>query len=267
MPRLRKEYTNMLKEKFGYDESVADLDCIHVWDLNYKFEDGEDIEEELRRCIFLLNIGNIEEIYKLTIEYFEREKILRRYFMRGNRDGYGFEVIERVDKKYVLKFQSYKKNKCEKALLKLREDENAKLPDTSKEVPPTRILVIEDRDGRFYYEANTFEQFKKKAVDHIIACAKNNYYYKPETDYFDIKKRLGLSLEDINKLPDGEIKVHALKEVEMLKEHVERCKEHESAWECLKLVKKHKTKTPIGKIREVLTFFGREDSWNIVDAR
>jgi hypothetical protein len=254
-------------QKYGLDAKSSGF--VHMWDLHYKHEDGLPFEDELKRRIkTVLPDANQQELYDLILVYFEDAKRRRRFFHRTGQEDYGYEVLERNNGKFKLKLHTYDKEKAKAYWEALRLDEFAVAPDTSDEVPPSRILMIDDHYGTMYYQADTQEQFKEKAVEFIMHKVNDLTYCKPEEH--TIKSKLGMTEEEVEAMPEGMAKRAVEKELKWVKDFVEGNYEHLDAWDSLEKIKGIGVNVSVRDIAKVLNFYQGdryEGKWNIIDLK
>ena len=263
MTQSRVDCKAELIEKYGLDGSTSEF--VHMWDLHYAHESGQDFEHKLKERIKeTFPDANQKEVYDLFIVYFEDAERRRRFFQRTGIEDYGFEVLERIKGLFKLKLRTYDKEKANAYWEALRLDADAVAPDTSEEIPPAKILVIKDHYGTMYYKADTPEMLVEKALEFIS----HQDYYKPEGH--TIEGRLGMTEEAVEKMPEGYAKKAVQKELERLKERDEHNKEHISAWNALQEIKKSGTNSKFRDIATVLNFYQgdrHEGWWGIVKLR
>lgn len=260
------DYKALFAEKYGLNPKDSEL--IYIWDLHYKHEVNKPFEDELRKRISeTLPNEDQQEVYDTILVYFEDVKRCRRFFQRSHPEGYGYEVIDRNEGNFKIMLHTYDKQKSIDYCNELIADENATPPETSSEVPPKRILVINHKYGSIYFSADTPEEYKEKAVGYIIKQANNEFQYYPPRDETD-KKYLGFTEDEINSMPKGRVKDVAIIELNNFKEREAHNKAHEIAWKTLEVIKKVGTDCTIVDISKVLNFYEGErcnGHWGIVD--
>lgn len=249
----------LFSEKYGVNPS----DFSSLWDNFYNYESNRPFQDELIKDInSILPDENCEEIYKILLTYFEDAKRRRRFYKRFHPNGYGFEVFDRNGGKPKLMLHTYDGKKAEDYLEALKADENAIAPDTSEEIPPRRILVIKERHGDWYFSADTPKEYKSKAVSFIMSKYDDLSSYQPRST--DIKEVLGLTKEEINALPEGEIKKRALEQFTQFQDEIKEIKRHIYAFDSLNAIKENGENCKLSDIAEVFNFW-YEHSWVIED--
>jgi len=265
MTQSRLDCKAELVEKHGLNGDTSEF--VHMWDLHYAHEDGRPFEDELKtRIKEIFPDANQQELYDLILTYFEDAKRRRRFFQRGGLEGYGYEVVERDNGSFRLKLRTYDKEVAKAYWEALRLDPDAVAPDTSKEVPPSKMLVIHDHHGTLYFKADTPEMLIEKSVEFIMAQANALHYYKPEKK--SIESVLGMTEEKVNAMPDGTGKEVVQQELKRLKEREEQNSNHITAWNALCQIKKSGKNSKFRDIAEVLNFYHGdrwEGKWSIVE--
>lgn len=273
LTQSRLDCKKRLIEEYGLDKNTTDFIC--MWDLHYKHEKGQEFEKELKDEIKMAfpdkDEEKLKEIYDIIIYYFEDAKKRRRFFMRGNPAGFGYEVIDRNSGNFKLMLHTYDKEKGEAYLKELKKDDGAKAPDTSDEIPPHNLFHVSDHHGTHYFYVSTEREFITKAVEFIINQVKHGMYHKPE--YKDDAEYLGMSKEEIENLPEGRVKRLALDEVKQRESNAAYVREHKNAWEIVNEIidnEDNPEALSFSKITDVLCFYhdGRRDGgWDIVELR
>lgn len=254
-----------LVKNHGLDSGSSDF--VHMWDLHYKHEKGESFEDELKERIKeVFPDANHQELYDLILIYFEDAKRRRRFFQTIGLEGYGFEVLERDNGKIRLKLRTYDKEKANAYLKTLRLNPEATAPDTSEEIPPAKVLVINDHNGALYFKADTPEMLIKKSVEFIISQASS--YYEPKEK--NIEEMLGMTEYEVNAMPSGLAKEAVKDKLKQCKERKKHNSEHIEAWNSLQQIKKLGNNSKFIDIAKVLNFYQgyrNEGKWNIVKLR
>lgn len=137
----------------------------------------------------------------------------RLQFVSGR---YFFSIFDRKLKKTL--FKSYDEEKTKSAIKQLRETSDlSQLPSTEGEVPPPKLLVVEEKHGTRSYDVSTPDKLFKASLELVNQRVDNGYYYLGEIG--ELEYDLGLTEEEINKLPEGKVKKYAKELLESIKKH------------------------------------------------
>lgn len=270
MVNYRKSFKEFLVENYNYDSKIGSY--VDIYDTYYKYEKGVDVNDDVMLKIMEL-FDNREDkdhkdIFDALMGFYEKEKIVRKFFKRKAAYGYGFKVYERTFKAkptVILHYTSYDEEKTKLVLNNLREGIDDEFPNTDGEIPPSKILKIKEKHFTQHYEIHTPEMFREKMVSHLKLNSENNQYYEPSDD--TITDKLGMDASKVASLPPGSIKDFAVKELSRYNEEVKYNEKYKNYWNHLKVIIKDDSKYSLHSIYEVLEFLEGEDRCEIIEPR
>lgn len=242
----KEEFRQLILE--SYDKMKVSS-FLHIWDLRYSYERGQDISENLMKIINENYGGDkAKSLFDISLEYFEKEKGARRFYMVSGQLQYGYKVIDRQN--YKTLYQSTNKENCERVLYIIGNNLNEEYPSTENDVYPTRILRFEGKHHTSYFVVNTLEQFKKVAVKYLL---ENHNQYEPNS-LKDVKDKEygGMTEEQIMSLPLGQIRTDAIRLIKRSNENNERQLEEIKNWNSLQRIKNGEVK--VSELTDLLEY-------------
>jgi len=186
------------------------------------------------------------------------------YYTRREPYGYGYQIMSKtpIDEKrnkYDELFLSYDKEKVKEIFDKIEKTKEVPttFPDTSNEVPPTRVLVHRTKHYTYHYNVSTKEMLIK-TFRHILNEEKD-YYYKPD----EPKNDTGITcVEDLEKIPFDEMREQTAEKWEKYEKQLKSYKNEFFDWNILQEVINGKGN--LRDVRDTMDVY-EEGKWEIED--
>ena len=162
------------------------------------------------------------------------------YYTRTS--NYGYQIMSKIliedgRNKYTEIFQSFDKEKINNVFTEMEKTMELPIsfPDTSKEIPPIKILVHRQKHFTAHYNVSTKEMLIK--TFRYILKQEKNYYYKPD----EPKNDTGVTcLEDLELIPFEGMRIQTTEKWEKYEKELEKYKSEMSDWNNLQEVLKGK---------------------------
>jgi len=121
------------------------------------------------------------------------------FYTRSNPNGYGYEIVSKMPldenhSRYTVEFHSYYRDLVKVLFDRIKEKgELINFPDTSSEIPPSKILVHHSKHFTGYYQANTLKELDK-VFRYILITEYKDYIHMMELK--TIKNESGVTSEE-----------------------------------------------------------------------